>query len=473
MAERVIQKINAIIKRTEIKGISKVGVRVAAYARVSTDSEEQETSLIAQKDYYRKKILEHPGWLFVKIYIDHGISGLSINRREQFNRMIEDCLAGQIDLIMTKSISRFARNTVDTITIVRKLKEKGVGVYFEKENIYTLDSKGEFILTLMSSLAQEESRSISENVQWGIRKSFADGKVKVPYKRFLGYDRGDTKGTMIVNCEQAVIVRRIFRMYLQGYTARKIAKTFTSEGVVSPGGLKHWRGATVLSILSNEKYKGDALLQKVFTVDYLQKRLKKNEGELPQYYVEGNHEAIISPWLFDYIQELKRQRYETYGNSYFGKELLQTKFICGECGSLLHRRDRYYSNGTQLFWWQCKTQTQKGVKSCNVKYVHEPLIIYAILDMVRCMAVKRMVEDTILSAIPKEKTGIVKEWLSAFEVTNAGSLLWVEDEILMIVRIIKLTSNRLLEFEWLDGSMTKYKLPRYAPAKGILDNDLG
>ena len=214
MAERVIQKINAIIKRTVIKGISKVGVRVAAYARVSTDSEEQETSLIAQEDYYRKKILEHPGWLFVKIYIDHGISGLSINRREQFNRMIEDCLAGQIDLILTKSISRFAWNTVDTITTVRRLKEKGVGVYFEKENIYTLDSKGEFILTLMSSLAQEESRSISENVQWGIRKSFADGKVKVPYKRFLGYDRGNTKGTMIVNCEQAVIVRRIFRMYL-------------------------------------------------------------------------------------------------------------------------------------------------------------------------------------------------------------------------------------------------------------------
>lgn len=473
MAERVIQKINAIIKRTAIKGISKVGVRVAAYARVSTDSEEQETSLIAQEDYYRKKILEHPGWLFVKIYIDHGISGLSINRREQFNRMIEDCLAGQIDLILTKSISRFARNTVDTITIVRKLKGKGVGVYFEKENIYTLDSKGEFILTLMSSLAQEESRSISENVQWGIRKSFADGKVKVPYKRFLGYDRGNTKGAMVVNCEQAVIVRRIFRMYLQGYTARKIAKTLESEGVVSPGGLKHWRGATVLSILSNEKYKGDALLQKVFTVDYLQKKLKKNEGELPQYYVEGNHEAIISPRLFDYIQELKKQRNETYGNSYMGKELLQTKFVCGECGSLLRRRDRYYSNGTKLFWWQCKTQTQKGVKNCNVKYVHEPLIIYAIMDMARCMTIKRMVEDTILSAMPKEKTDIVKEWLSAFEVTNAGSLLWVEDEILMIVRIIKLTSNRLLEFEWLDGSMTEYQLPRYAPAKGILDNDLG
>jgi DNA invertase Pin-like site-specific DNA recombinase len=472
MAERVIQKINAIIKRTAIKGIPKVGVRVAAYARVSTDSEEQETSLIAQEDYYRKKILEHPGWLFVKIYIDHGISGLSINRRAQFNRMIEDCLAGQIDLILTKSISRFARNTVDTITIVRKLKEKGIGVYFEKENIYTLDSKGEFILTLMSSLAQEESRSMSENIAWGIRKSFSDGKVKVPYKRFLGYDRGDTKGTMVVNCEQAVIVRRIFRMYMQGYTARKIAKTLASEGVVSPGGLEHWRGGTVLSILSNEKYKGDALLQKVFTVDYLQKKLKKNEGELPQYYVEGSHEAIISPWLFDYIQEIKRYRDETYGNSYLGKELLQTKFVCGECGSLLCRRDRYYPNGKKRVWWQCKTQTQKEVKSCGVKYEYEPLIIYAVLDMARCMTIKRMVEDTILSAMSKEKRGIVKEWLSAFEVTNAENLLWVEEEILMIVRSIKLTSNRILEFEWIDDSQTKYKLPRYAPAKGILDNDV-
>lgn len=472
MAERVIQKINAIIKRTAIKGIPKVGVRVAAYARVSTDSEEQETSLIAQEDYYRKNILEHPGWLFVKIYIDHGISGLSINRRAQFNRMIEDCLAGQIDLILTKSISRFARNTVDTITIVRKLKEKGIGVYFEKENIYTLDSKGEFILTLMSSLAQEESRSMSENIAWGIRKSFSDGKVKVPYKRFLGYDRGDTKGTMVVNCEQAVIVRRIFRMYMQGYTARKIAKTLASEGVVSPGGLEHWRGGTVLSILSNEKYKGDALLQKVFTVDYLHKKLKKNEGELPQYYVEGSHEAIISPWLFDYIQEIKRYRDETYGNSYLGKELLQTKFVCGECGSLLCRRDRYYPNGKKRVWWQCKTQTQKEVKSCGVKYEYEPLIIYAVLDMTRCMTIKRMVEDTILSAMSKEKSGIVKEWLSAFEVTNAENLLWVEEEILMIVRSIKLTSNRILEFEWIDDSQTKYKLPRYAPAKGILDNDV-
>ena len=472
MAERVIQKINAIIKRTAIKGIPKVGVRVAAYARVSTDSEEQETSLIAQEDYYRKKILEHPGWLFVKIYIDHGISGLSINRRAQFNRMIEDCLAGQIDLILTKSISRFARNTVDTITIVRKLKEKGIGVYFEKENIYTLDSKGEFILTLMSSLAQEESRSMSENIAWGIRKSFSDGKVKVPYKRFLGYDRGDTKGTMVVNCEQAVIVRRIFRMYMQGYTARKIAKTLASEGVVSPGGLEHWRGGTVLSILSNEKYKGDALLQKVFTVDYLQKKLKKNEGELPQYYVEGNHEAIISPWLFDYIQEIKRYRDETYGNSYLGKELLQTKLVCGECGSLLCRRDRYYPNGIQRVWWQCKTQTQKEVKSCGVKYEYEPLIIYAVLDMARCMTIKRMVEDAILSAMSKEKSGIVKEWLSAFEGTNAENLLWVEEEILMIVRSIKFTSNRILEFEWIDDSQTKYKLPRYAPAKGILNNDV-
>lgn len=261
MAERVIQKINAIIKRTAIKGISKVGVRVAAYARVSTDSEEQETSLIAQEDYYRKKILEHPGWLFVKIYIDHGISGLSINRREQFNRMIEDCLAGQIDLILTKSISRFARNTVDTVTIVRKLKEKGVGVYFEKENIYTLDSKGEFILTLMSSLGQEESRSISENVQWGIRKSFADGKVKVPYKRFLGYDRGNTKGAMVVNARHlARPGKRNHHSSRKGLPqgvayfenislARQGSKSQDRCGAVLPFGLvrrfvaRRWRGA--------------------------------------------------------------------------------------------------------------------------------------------------------------------------------------------------------------------------------------
>ena len=220
MPDRIITRITALPKPETCKDAVKSVQRVAAYARVSTDHEEQETSLTAQTDYYRKKILEHPGWELVGIYVDDGISGLSTNRRDGFNRMVEDCIAGHMDLILTKSISRFARNTVDTVTTIRKLKEKGVGVYFEKENIFTTDSKGEFLLTIMSSLAQEESRSISENVTWGQRKRMADGKVSLAYSRFLGYDKGKGKYEMVVNEEQAVTVRRIFFMFLQGYAMK-------------------------------------------------------------------------------------------------------------------------------------------------------------------------------------------------------------------------------------------------------------
>ena len=251
MPDRIVTRITALPKSATFKEAAKSVQRVAAYARVSTDHEEQETSLTAQTDYYRKKILEHPGWEFVEIYVDDGISGLRTNRREGFTRMVEDCLAVHIDLVLTKSIARFAINTVDTVTTIRKLKEKGVGVYFEKENIFTTDSKGEFLLTIMSSLAQEESRSISENVTWGQRKRMADGKVSLAYSRFLGYDKGADKYTMVVNEEQAVTVRRIFYMFLQGYTPHTTASLLTADGVPTPCGCDTWHGAAVPRRLSN------------------------------------------------------------------------------------------------------------------------------------------------------------------------------------------------------------------------------
>ena len=209
---------------------------------------------MAQTEYYKKKISENPGWQFVQIYVDDGISGLSTNRREGFNQMVEDRLAGYIDLVLTKSISRFARNTVDTVTTIRKLKEKGVAVFFEKENIFTTDSKGEFLLTVMSSLAQEESRSISENVTWGKRKQAADGKVSLAYSRFLGYDKGDEKFTMVINEEQAVIVRRMFRLFLQGFSAHRIAQIFTDENVATPAGGEIWCAQTVRRIIPMETW---------------------------------------------------------------------------------------------------------------------------------------------------------------------------------------------------------------------------
>ena len=251
--------------------------RTAGYARVSTDSEEQFTSYEAQVDYYTNYIKSRDDWEFVDVYTDEGISATNTKHREGFKQMIADALAGKIDLIVTKSVSRFARNTVDSLTTVRQLKEKGIEIYFEKENIWTLDSKGELLITIMSSLAQEESRSISENVTWGQRKRFSDGKVTVPFGHFLGYDRGED-GNLVLNEKEAVIVRRIFALFLEGYSPYKIAKTLTADGILSPGKKPKWNAATVRRMLQNEKYKGDALLQKSYTIDFLTKKKKLNEG---------------------------------------------------------------------------------------------------------------------------------------------------------------------------------------------------
>lgn len=230
-----------------------------SYARVSTDHDDQFSSYEAQIDYYTNYIKGRDDWEYVNVYTDEGITGTSTKRREGFKQMISDALDGKIDLIVTKSVSRFARNTVDSLTTIRQLKEAGVEVYFEKENIWTFDGKGELLLTIMSSLAQEESRSISENCTWGQRKRFADGKVTVPFQRFLGYDRGPD-GNLVVNPEQAVIVKSIYSMFLQGMSYHGIAKKLTADGIPTPGGKEKWSISTVKSILSNEKYKGDALL---------------------------------------------------------------------------------------------------------------------------------------------------------------------------------------------------------------------
>ena len=254
--------------------------RVAAYARVSTDSDEQFTSYEAQVDYYTRFIQSKPEWEFVKVYTDEGISGTNTKHREGFKEMISDALAGKIDLIVTKSVSRFARNTVDSLVTIRKLKENGVECYFEKEGIYTFDGKGELLITIMSSLAQEESRSISENITWGQRKSFSDGKVHLPYKRFLGYEKGEDGRPAVVESE-ARVVKLIYGLFLEGKTQAGICKYLEELGIPSPGGKAKWSKTTVTSILQNEKYKGDALLQKKFTVDFLEKKMKPSDGEVP------------------------------------------------------------------------------------------------------------------------------------------------------------------------------------------------
>ncbi len=349
-----------------------IGIRkkrkVAGYARVSTSHEEQSTSYEAQVDYYTGFIKAHDDWEFAGIYTDEGISGTNTKHREGFKNMVRDALAGNIDLIVTKSVSRFARNTVDSLTTVRQLRDKGIEVYFEKENIWTLDAKGELLITIMSSLAQEESRSISENITWGQRKRFADGKVSVPYSHFLGYDRG-ADGGLVVNEEQAKTVRRIFDLFISGLSSYSIAKKLTQEGIPTPAGKKKWCNETVKNILKNEKYKGDALLQKKFTVDFLQHKMKKNEGEVPQYYVEGCHEAIIPPATFDYVQEVMANR-QNGDMRYCGVSIFSSKIKCGLCGGWFGAKVWHSTDKYRKVVHQCNNKYRKGNR-CNSTHVTE------------------------------------------------------------------------------------------------------
>lgn len=269
--------------------------------------------------------------------------------------MVADALDGKIDLILTKSISRFARNTVDTLTTVRKLKERNVEVYFEKENIYTLDAKGEVMITIMSSLAQEESRSISENITWGKRRSMEEGKFSLAYKHFLGYKKGED-GILEIVEDEAKIIRKIYQMYLDGQTVRMIADHLTKQGIPTPMGKENWRVSTIMSILQNEKYKGDALLQKTYVADFLTKRVKKNCGEIPQYYIKDSHPAIIDPATFDLVQkEIERRRPERH--KLHRSSPFTAKVICGDCGG-------YYGRKV----WHSNSKHRKYIWRCNQKY---------------------------------------------------------------------------------------------------------
>ena len=345
--------------------------RVAAYARVSTNSEEQATSYAAQVKYYTEHIRSKSEWIFVNVYTDKGITGTSTKKREGFNQMVQDALDGKIDLIITKSVSRFARNTVDSLTTIRLLKEHGVEVYFEEQNIYTLDSKGELLLTIMSSIAQEESRSISENVTWGQRKRFADGKVSMPYKQFLGYRRGENGEPEIVE-EEAVVVRRIYRLFLEGQTPYGIKRALEADGISSPAGKKTWQTGTILSILTNEKYKGDALLQKTFCTDFLTKKMKVNEGEVPQYYVENSHPAIVSTEMFDMVREELARR-KASGNQHNGTSCFSGSIFCGCCGGMYGSKVWHSNDKYRRVIWQCNAKFKDGHR-CDTPHLTDAVI---------------------------------------------------------------------------------------------------
>lgn len=337
-------------------------LRVAAYCRVSTETDEQATSYEAQIEHYTDYIEKHPGWKLAGIYADDGISGTNTKKREEFNRLIDDCMDGKVDMVITKSISRFARNTLDCLKYIRKLKEKNIAVFFEKEAINTLDAKGEVLLTIMASLAQQESQSLSQNVRLGLQYRYQQGKVQVNASRFLGYDK-DENGNLVINPAEAEVVKRIYREFLSGKTYYQIGEELSADGIRTAAGNDYWLACTLKKILSNEKYIGDALLQKTVTTDFLNKKRVVNKGIVPQYYVENSHEAIIPRELFMQVQEemLRRSMLKS-GNGkkrvYSGKYALSNIVFCSCCGDI-YRRTQWLLKGEHVPVWRCVSRLEK------------------------------------------------------------------------------------------------------------------
>ena len=361
-------------------------LRVAAYCRVSTETEEQNSSYEVQVAHYTEFIKKNNEWEFAGIFADDGISGTNTKKRDEFNRMIAECMDGNIDMVITKSISRFARNTLDCLQYIRQLKDKNISVYFEKENINTMDAKGEVLLTIMASLAQQESQSLSQNVKLGLQYRYQQGKVQVNHKRFMGYTK-DEDGNLIIVPEEAEIIKRIYREYLEGQSLVGIGRALEKDGILTAAGKPRWRPESVKKILQNEKYIGDALLQKTVTVDFLTKKRVKNEGHLPQYYVENSHEAIIPKELFLQAQEELHRRNNIYTGADKNKRLYSSKYalstitFCGDCGDI-YRRVYWNIRGRKEFVWRCVTRIEQGPETCKNRTVKEGDLYDAVMTAI-------------------------------------------------------------------------------------------
>ena len=377
-------------------------LRVAAYCRVSTTLEQQETSYEAQVSYYTEKIKSNPNWKLAGIYADDGKSATNTKKRDDFNAMIEDCMAGKIDMIITKSVSRFARNTVDSLQNIRKLREKNIAVYFEKEGVNTLEGTGELLITILSSQAQEESRNLSENTRWGLVRRFENGIVSVNHNKFLGYTK-DKNGELVIVPEEAELVRRIFRLYLEGNSIIQITRILESEGIKTVTGRSRWCPGVIDKMLSNEKYMGDVLQQKTYTIDFLTKKRVKNNGIVPQYYIEDDHEAIIPKELYYQVQEEKarraslhkptatkraKQQAEKEKSKYSSKFALSDIMVCKECGQP-YRRQVWSKYGQKTAVWRCENRLKNGTRNCK----HSPTFKEDVLHEAIMTAINSVVEN--------------------------------------------------------------------------------
>ena len=415
--------------KPEVVQASKRQFRVAAYCRVSTDDEEQLTSYEAQKNYYTDKIMTNKEWTMAGIFADEGITGTSARKRPEFLRMIRQCKQGKIDIVLTKSISRFARNTVDCLNYVRALKELGIAVIFEKENMNTLEIDSEILITMLGAFAQSESESISANVRWGKRQAMKEGKAIINYKHLYGYRKGaDGKPEIIP--EQAEIVRKIYDLFLSGTPIRGILEYLNVNSIPNISGESQWAKNAVNSILTNEKYCGDVLLQKTYIDDCINKKVKKNTGQLPMYLVQNHHEGIISRETFDAAQaELSRRNAgrspskknaPTGRGRYSSKYALSDRLYCGECGTRYQRCTWRNRDGSKRIVWRCVSRVDYGSKYCHDSPTldEEPLhraILAAINSAVKN---KDNIVYNLKAAMEKELAPVAGQQLSLSEIDN-------------------------------------------------------
>ena len=413
MPESAVRKVTVIPAdpKHNQKDIRKQRLRVAPYCRVSTSSEEQLDSYQAQIEYYTEKIAAQQEWTMVDMFADEGKTATSTKKRKDFLRRIKACEKGKVDLIITKSVSRFCRNTLDGLDYVRRLKRMGVGVFFEKENVNTLYMDNEMILTFMMSQAQAESESMSGNIRWGHRKNFKDGKVYFHYAGFLGYRRGENDLPEI-DPEEAEIVRRIFSRYLIGHSVAKIIADLEADGIKTARGHKKWNDGVIRGMLQNEKYMGDALLQKTYIADLFTRQTKKNTGELPQYYVENSHPAIIDRLTFQRVQEEMARRSslkkvstaaKTELAKYSGKYVLTELLSCGNCGSPYRRVTWTRPEGKKIVW-RCINRLENGKKFCKDAPTLEEnrihtAVVSAMNEMFSQKSLKAILQDSIRTAL--------------------------------------------------------------------------
>ena len=371
-------------------------LRVAAYCRVSTDEEDQLNSLETQMQYYTSKIAENPNWSMVGIYADEGISGTRADKRDQFMKLMRDCQKGKVDYILTKSTTRFARNTVDSLTWIRKLRAIGIGVYFEEQNLDSSKVENETLIGFFSVMAQSESESISGNVKWGIHKRMRNGTYAVRFD-MLGYRKGDDGQPYIVH-EEAEIVRALFNRFLDGATMGQLKEFLESQNILTRQGKAEWSASVIRKMLSNEKYVGDVLYQKTYCVDCISKKVKVNRGEVTRYLISNNHAPIIDRDTFNLVQaELSRRNSKnkkmdsaiTEQGKYSGKFALSELLICGSCGSYYRRRAKV-ANGKTTQYWRCINRLEHGKKYCKDSAGIEEQMLQETI----CRCLSKMLEDS-------------------------------------------------------------------------------